>query len=82
MIFIIIFLIYITGVFASIALTTWMMADYVEEDVKMVLFFNIFSWIFIASILLMLITSGIWEYVIKYPFVWFYNKCNKKFRNK
>lgn len=82
MIFIIVFLIYIVGVFASIALTTWIMSDYAEEDVTTIALLSAFSWIFIAAILLMFIIGIVWEYVIKYPFVWFYNKCNEKFRNK
>lgn len=79
MIFIII-LIYIIGVFAAIALSTWLMSDYDKEDVKMVSFLSIFSWIFITAVLLMFFIYGVWELIIKYPFVWFYNKCNEKFR--
>lgn len=77
-----IILIYIIGVFAAIAVVTGTMKDCVEEDVRNFTFFSIFSWLYVVAVLLLYIIYFAWNYVVKYPFVWFYNKCNKKFRKK
>lgn len=80
MIFIII-LIYIIGVFAAIALSTWMLAEADSgENVELVSFISVSSWLFVVVALLVFIMFGIWEFIIKYPFVWFYDKCNERFR--
>lgn len=75
----IIILIYLIGVFVSIALTAYLWRNENIEDGEFVAFFSILSWLYAATILLVLIMAILWEYVIKYPFVWFYNKCNEKF---
>lgn len=75
-------LIYIAGVFAAIALSTYLWADELDGNEEFVVFFSILSWVFIAAILLIFITAIMWLYVIKYPFVWFYNKCKERFKNK
>lgn len=82
MILFIIILIYIIGVFAAIAVITGTTKDCAEEYVRYLIFFSIYSWLYIVVVLLLYITYFAWNYVVKYPFVWFYNKCNKKFRKK
>ena len=79
----IIILIYITGVFAAIALSTYLWADELnDDDEEFVAFFSMLSWVFVAAVLLAFIIAAMWECVIKYPFVWFYNKCKERFKNK
>lgn len=75
-----IILIYITGVFVSIAVATWLWRQENEYDTRIAAMLSIFSWMFIVSLLFMLIAFVVWNYIIKYPFVGFYNWCNKKFR--
>ena len=78
----VIILIYIVGIFAAIALSTYLFVDESDDNKEYVVFFSICSWVFIAAILLIFITGIMWFYVIQYPFVWFYNKCKERFKNK
>ena len=78
----IIILIYITGIFAAIALSTYLWADEIDGNEEFVAFFSMLSWVFVAAVLLVFITAAMWICVIKYPFVWFYNKCKERFKNK
>lgn len=78
----IIVLIYIIGVFVTIALTAYLWADELDGNEEVVAFFSILSWVFVAIVLLAFIMRTMWEDVIKYPFVWFYNKCKERFKNK
>ena len=78
----IIVLIYITGVFAAIALTAYLWADEIDGNEELVMFFSILSWIFVVATLLMFIVSILLSYVFAPIFFWFYNKCKERFRNK
>lgn len=79
---VVIIFIYIVGVFAAIALSTYLWADELDGNEEVVAFFCMLSWVFVVAVLLIFIAEAMWAYVIKYPFVWFYNKCKERFKNK
>lgn len=78
----IIILIYIVGVFASIALTAYLWADEVDGNEELVMFFSILSWVFVVGTLLMYIVNIVLSYIFTPIFFWFYNKCRERFKNK
>jgi len=78
----VIILIYIVGVFAAIMLSTYLWADELDDNEEVVAFFCLLSWVFVAIVLLAFIMRTMWEDVITYPFVRFYNKYKERFKNK
>jgi predicted membrane protein len=69
---------YIVGVFAAIALSTYLWADELDGKEEVVTFFCLFSWVFVLAIIM----GVTWICVIKYPFVRFYNKCKERSKKK
>ena len=78
----VIIFIYIVGVFTAIMLSIYLWADELDGYEELIAFFCMLSWAFVAIALLAFIMRTMREDVIKYPFVWFYNKCKERFKNK
>jgi hypothetical protein len=82
-------LIYIVGIFAALALITYVWNDSfcLDGNEDLVVIFSTLSWLFVALVLLIFITSKVWSYTVKhpfvlYPFIWFYNKCKERFKSE
>lgn len=75
---VVIIFIYIVGIFAAIALSSYLWTNELDDKEDLIAFFCLLSWIFVLAIIM----GVMWIYVIKYPFVLFYNKCKERFKNK
>jgi len=75
-------IIYLIGVFAAIAFMCYVFnfEEETEDDENVELIFSVFSWIWMFSMLVSVVSYLLWNYAIRYPFEGFYNWCNKKFR--